>query len=490
MIPRFRPLDLTAPRGGSLAGKGATSLIGLVAQGGIRFAVNLVVGRIAGPSVLGLVATGLAVAQFLALLWPTTSGQGASRFLAAARGRGDEEEMRAVVAHLGRRFALAAAVLAGVSLSAWTVLRVSGGTSVGDAMVGGLVVALLCVGLSGQAYTRGVHYGAGAVGRVVSWDVACSLLGLAGTVACLMAGVRGFGLLAPLAAGYLMLTLACWPWGVGGRPDAALAREIDRFVLLGSVGTLASAGLVQLSLVAAAMVGGVEGAGQYSAAWTLALPLTLASSALSLVLYPSLSEAAGRGDEDSVRSQVDHGLRGVLMIGVPTVGALAIVAEPLVGLVWGTEFEVAATLLPLLLLAVLGNMAGVPCVNALTGSTRAGIGLMAVVSLVGLAVASLVWWGAGAVWGVLGIATGYAVGVVGIAAFAIAAAWRRWRPAWTSIVVRTLVAVAAVAALTIADDRWPGWTDALGAVLLVLGWGAAGRRDLAVWRQVLAARRG
>lgn len=501
----LRPVDLHRTVGGSLGSRGATSFVGLAFQGLLRLAVNVVIGRLAGAAVLGVVAAGQATAQFLILLWPTTAGQAASRFLARARGRADAAEIDAVARHLGRTVVVAALLLAALSVPVSLARGVSPG--------GAACIAALLIGLAGQQYTRGVHYGVGAVTRVVVLDIAFSLLGLAGVVAALLAGVRDLRLLLPLAAAFVLLTIACWPWkwgtprrqrgpgpgsadsglahqadrGLAGEGDRGLAREADRgrareadrelareidaFVFFGSLGTIASAGLVQLSVIVASWLGDAE-AGTYSAAYNLAIPLTLLSGALSLVLYPTMSEAFGRGDEAAVRSQLDRGVRGLLLLVVPIVAVVALFAPEVVRLLYGPGFATSASVLVLLLFAVLVSMIAVPCVNATTSGHARGIVEISVASIVGLVVAVVMWWallGAGA--GVLGVALGYLGGVTTTGGYAFVRSWIAWRLRWgTSVLLPLVGAVAVVSGAVVwaGDTAW--WTRLAIALALVGVW--------------------
>lgn len=476
----WRPVDLTADRGGSLGARGVTSLIGLVAQGLVRLAVSVVVGRWAGKAVLGVVAAGMAGAQFLILLWPTTCGQAASRFLARARGRDAPLELAAAADHLGRRFLLATLVLSLVSMP----ISLARGTD----LSGALCVAAFLWGVAGQQFTRGVHYGVGAVSRVVVLDVTFSLMGLLGVVVALAAGVRSLTLLVPLAVAYIALTVACWPWGAARqRADRDLRREIDHFVLFGSLGTVASAGLVQLSVLVSGHLGANE-AGQYAAASNLAVPLTLMSGALSLVLYPSMAEAFGRGDTDTVRRQLDVGVRGLVFVLVPICAAVALLAPDVVHLVYGPEFVGSGTILAILLLAISLSMIAVPCVNAMTSTGRRGIVVIALASLVGLVVAATVWTVTLSSWGVYGVAVGYTVGVATTAGFAVVRTWSAWRMSWARPMVALLVAGLVVAGLIVVLGAWPVLARAGSAAAIVSLWVVLMGPERRLWTAAIARR--
>ncbi len=503
----LRPLDVYAARDASVGGRGLVSVVGLAAQGLIRFAVLFVIGRFAGPVALGVVATAMATAALAILLWPTTSGQAASRFVARARGRGDPTEVAAVLTHLNRRFVLATGALAAIVVPVWVLIESRADAAVGPGQAavwaGGACVAAYLIGLAGQAYTRGVHYGCGAVTRVVARDVGTSLLGLAGVVALVAAGVRGLWLLTPVAGGLLVLSAGCWPWridpgaGPGAAPGAApapkpglaLRRELDRFVLYGSLGTLASAGLVQLSLLAARQAGDAAGAGQYAAATALANPLTLLSGAMSLVLYPTMAEAFGRGDRAAVGSQLDRGTRGLLVLVAPLVAVIAVLSPQLVALIWGSAYGETARLLPVILTAVLASMVAVPSVNALTSDDELpGIRTISLVSLIGLGVAVVGWLVLVPRLGVFGVSLGYAAGALTIAAYAVIRQWRAWRMPWSGPAVR-------VAGLGVGALAMVAWVPAgastsrvIAAGVLVAAWLAVSRRDLSIWTALLSRR--
>lgn len=449
--------------------RGLTSLLGLVAQGLIRLGITVAVGRLAGAADLGVVAAGMATAQFLILLWPTTCGQAASRFLARSRGAQDRAALLAVADHLRRRLLLAAALLALASVP----ISLARGLD----PFGAACVAVFLWGVAGQQFTRGVHYGSGAIARVVVLDVAFSLLGLLALVVVLEAGVRGPALLLPPALAYVALSVACWPWSPRRRADRALRRELDSFVFFGSLGTLASAGLVQLSVLVADRLGAVA-VGHYAAAVNLAMPLTLISGALSLVLYPTMSLAVGRGDTQAVRRQLDVGVRGLLLTIVPVLTLAAVVAPEIVALAYGPGFDDSAQVLPILLAAILFAMLAVPCVNALTSRDSRGIVEMAVASLAGLVLAGLVWVGSGAAGGIVAVATGYAAGAGLIGCYAIGRAWWVWRIRWTALALAAALGTAVAVALVVLLAPAPLALRLGACALFTLAWAVLRRHDV------------
>ena len=464
MLQRVR---LDSAESATIARRGLLSTLGVLFQGLARFVTNLLVGRIGGPTVLGAVATTLSTAQLLSLLWPTSTGNAASKFIAQARGRGDPAEASAVAAHLARRTLQAGSALSLLSVPIWTQIEHG---SLREACV---VVALV-IGYSGYSFTRGLQYGAGQVARATWWDVTASAFGLLGVGVALLAGVRGTAVILPLAAAYILFTLASWPWCAQGRPAATLRREVDSFVALGVVGTLASAGFLQLSLIVARLSDGLAAAGQYAAALALATPPSVLVISFSQVLFPAMAESWGRGDVERVRRQTDQATR-VLVVAMPLVfGALALCSPLIVRIIWGERYDRAATVLPVLLLAILANTIGTACTITLTSKSHRGMVTSTAASLVGMATGVLFWAILAPRWGVLGVAIGYLCGTTVISAIPLIIVWRADRHRWGGLTIRLAVGITVLAALLLGEHSleptiWLEPPIALAFVALWLG---------------------
>ena len=447
-------------------------MAGVVLQGVSKFITNVIIGRIGGPVVLGTVASGISTAQLLSLLWPTSTGSAASKFVARARGEQAFDEASAVAAHLGKRTLQTTLILAGAAIPAWMTLNR------GD-VAGGLCVAILVMGYSGYSFTRGLAFGSAQIARATKWDLVTSTLGITGVLVSLQFNARGLVLLLPLASASLIFTAACWPWKAHGQLRPKHRREMDIFVALATAGTLASAGFLQLSMIAARLADGREGAGQYAAALALATPLSIVAGSLSLVLYPSMSEAFGRGDNAGIRRQTDQATRFLAVVMVAGVGSVALCSRLVIFLIWGTRYEEAGTLLPILLLAILATTLGVPSVNSLTSQKQTGMLITTFASVLGLAVGVATWLATVPSFGVVGIAIGYLTCAVTIAGMAFVLAWRRGRQHWIGLVARIGAAVAALVALLAVQDmlNLNHWLDPVFAGAFSVSWYAVSRID-------------
>ncbi|MGX7824007.1 lipopolysaccharide biosynthesis protein [Actinokineospora sp. 24-640] len=469
-----RPVRLDAPVGTSLARGGVFSTVGLLAQGILRFATALLVGHIAGDAALGVVATAIATATILALLWPTTTGSAASKFLARARGAGDAGEIRAIAAHLRSRTLVTAVLLGLASMPAWVLI--DGGSWAGAVSVGALTIAY-----SGYSFTRGVQFGAGQVPRATAWDLVSVVVGLAGLVGLLVAGVSGPALVVPLVLAYGLYTVAGWPYGVSGRPAPQRRRELDGFVALGVVGTLASTGFLQFSQITATLVGGVEQAGVYAAALSLATPASMLAASLSLVLLPSMAEAWGRGDHTAFHAQTDQATRALAVVMVAIFGSVIVGSRLLVEVVWSAKFAAAQDLLPVLVLAVLATNLAVASVNSLSTRSQRGMRVTTVASVLGLVVGAVVWLFVTPSMGLGGVALGYLCGTVVVAVIPTVLAWRTGGHQWGVLFGKVALGLAVVGGIAVAQRvaDLPLLLDPVFAVGFLAGWWLLNRKAIA-----------
>jgi O-antigen/teichoic acid export membrane protein len=426
----FLPVRLNGDTTGSMVKRGSLSTLGVLFQSVVRFGTNATVGRLGGPAVLGNFASAISTAQLLTLLWPSSTGSAASKFIARSRGKGNPDETAAVAAHLAKRTLQSALLLAVAAFPIWVVVG-QGNVSAAAA------VSLLVLTYSGYSFTRGVLFGAGQVARATGWDIATGVLGMLGVLVALLAGVRGIFILVPLSVAYLIFSVAGWPWRAKGRLDLVLRHELDGFVALGVLGTLASSGFLQLSTIFVRVGEGAAEAGHYAAALALATPPSVLAGSLSMVLFPAMAESWGRGDHAAFRRQTDLATRVLVVVMVAVFGVLVLCSRLIVILIWGESFSAAANLLPVLLVAIMINALSVASVNSITTRSQRGMVISASSSLVGMITGICVWFALLPRIGALGVAIGYLFGTVLIGGIPIAVAWRLGRQRWAGLAVRT-----------------------------------------------------
>jgi O-antigen/teichoic acid export membrane protein len=468
----WRRLRLDQPSPAGVSTRALLSTVGIGVQGVVRFLFSLLIGRSSGPAVLGEASAPVSLALFASLLWPTATGTAAAKFVAIARGAQRPEDIAGVAAHLARRTVLSGLVLGVCSaVVALTVLHT------GLAAAG--MTGLLAIAYSGYAFTRGLQFGAGQVPRATFWDVGTAALSLVALVLVVSSHSVPV-LLLPLVVGYAVYSVANWPRPTGLRPAVDLRREMDGFVLLGVVGTLASTGFLQISNVLARAANSPHDAGLYAAALSLATPASLLSRSVSLVLFPSMSEAHGREDRASLRAQTDLGTRALVLVMVGTFGVIVILSRAILQLAYRDDFSGAGTVLPIMLIAVLLGTVVVAGVNYLTSTSQQGMRISAGTSVIGLLIGCASWGLLVPAYGVAGVAVGYLIGSVFITLPILILVWRRERHHWTALAVRFIVAVAVLVLLAVYEQHADiGTLPAFGlAAAFLVAWLAISATDV------------
>lgn len=469
-MPRLiRRTDVSVTSSKGLSVRWMFGLLGTLSQGLVRFLYNIFLGRFLGPAALGTINSAMSVALLLSLLWPTSSGQAATRFVAQMRGAEKLTHAQAVANYLGRRMIVSAVLLGAATVAiCLAVLH----TDLGTALSSGL----LLLGYAAWSFTRGVQYGAGQIARAATWDAlsAAASLILLSTVLMLQWNAV---ILVPLALSYGIYGIVCWPKKGTADLDKALLKEMNTFVLYGVLGTVSSTGLLQLSMIAAKMVGTAQEAGMYAAALSLATPATMMARTLSQVLFPTMAEAGGREDHGSLRIQTDLVTRGLVVTMVPVFGGLAISSPLLLRILYGSEFSDASELLPVMLIAVMFTTLPVAGVNRLNAKGVAGARFVSTVAAAGLVLAVILWLILAPVLGVMAIAVGYLITTACTSIMPIGRSWKMDSQRWTGLFLRMfaglLMIIACLAYTRLAElSDWAGLGLAAGfiAVWMLLSW--------------------
>ncbi|WP_147061930.1 lipopolysaccharide biosynthesis protein [Knoellia locipacati] len=479
---RWERVDFNREIGSSSIGKGGLlGMLGVGWQGGVRFVTNILIGNVAGAILLGLTATALSISQLIVLLWPAAAGAAASRFVGLALGRRDVGEMQKVAGYFIRRLMIFQLVAAVMSLTYWRLVE-------RGSWLECLTVVLLTLGLAGWTTTRGILFGSGNVRRAVFTDVLTGAAGLVGLCLFMVFGIRSIVVLLPVACGYALYTILSIPRLAGSDFDQVLNKEIRRFVILGTVGTISSAGFLQLSLLAARHFAGLEGAGQYSASLTLATPLSLVAAGLSVVLYPTLARAWGGGSTHEFRRITDQATRVLCLALIGGLGVVVIVREGLVDLLWGPDFPDVVVVMPLLLAAVAIGGISSPSVSAITTRSEVGMRISAASSLSGALVGCIAW----AIFGSLGvqaIAWGYVAGSLIIALVPIAVTWYRDGHAWVGLSLKVFAALLLVWGLSVLTEGTSVVVQVCGAVAFLGVWLALNRAEASLVLRGVSGRR-
>ncbi|QYI96119.1 hypothetical protein K0028_10350 [Curtobacterium flaccumfaciens pv. flaccumfaciens] len=379
-----------------MASSAVLATVGIGVQGVAKLLVTVVVGRVFGTETLGQTTALLSLSVFVALLWPNAAGNTASRFLAIAlRGRRSDAAVNRL---LGVSMLVSSVVLAAVTVP----IALAWGNGPGMVLGGAAVV----VGYGLYCYARGAQLGYDRAPRVALWDSVTSVLALGLLVVACVARLEPFVLL-PLAIGYTVFAIACWPRGNGftsaSREPAA---GVLRFAAWNVLAVVTSNGLLQLTMISAQVVSSAHDAGVYAAAFTLATPASMLGQALGQVLVPAF---AHRTDGGSLRS------RGALLLVVGfaaasavVFGLVALLAGWFLPIVYPAEGSAAVADLRYLMVAVwVFTVALVPAALLLAAGRSRQVALA---SVAGFVVGAGLMAVLGPVAGVAGGTTGFLVG--------------------------------------------------------------------------------
>lgn len=375
-----------------MASSALLATVGIGVQGIAKLLVTVVVGRVFGTETLGQTTALLSLSVFVALLWPNAAGNTASRFLAIAL-RGQRSD-----AAVNRLLGVSSVVLAAVTVP----VALAWGNGPGMVLGGAAVV----VGYGLYCYARGAQLGYDRAPRVALWDSVTSVLALGLLVVACVARLEPFVLL-PLAIGYTVFAIACWPRGNGftsaSREPAA---GVLGFAAWNVLAVVTSNGLLQLTMISAQVTSSAHDAGVYAAAFTLATPASMLGQALGQVLVPAF---AHRTDGGSLRS------RGALLLVVGfaaasavVFGLIALLAGWFLPIVYPAEGAAAVADLRYLMIAVWVFTVGlVPAALLLAvGRSRQ----VALASVAGFVVGAGLMAVLGPIAGVAGGTTGFLVG--------------------------------------------------------------------------------
>ena len=298
-------------------------------------------------------------------------------------------------------------------------------------------------------------------------------------------------------------------WGIR---DAGV-RRIMRLMIPGIIGSSAA----QINLLVDTMLASFLVTG--SVTWLfysdrlMEFPLGVFAIALSTVILPSLSRSHANGAEDEFSATLDWGLRGVLLIGIPSAAGLMLLARPILATLFqhGDFTAADVDMAGLSLMAYAAGLPGFMLIKVLAPAfysrkdPRTPVRI-AIISLVITLILNLTF-----VLGMLylkipgahaGLAMATSLGAWVNAGLLFRNLYRhkiyRPSPGWRRYTLQVMLAVAVLVGLLMAGVPGVGeWLarDAMGRILLLLTWVGlgtasyflalrlAGLRFTAVWRQ-------
>ncbi|MFD1320937.1 lipopolysaccharide biosynthesis protein [Micromonospora sonneratiae] len=439
-----------------------------MAVGVTRIVHGSLTSRATDQETYGLVGIMLAASMIASLLLPGGLSSGIAKFVAFHRGAGDVAGAWAAHRFLSR-LGLASSVGLGV-LSALVVGRLHQLDPL-DATS----LALLTATYSLYTLDKAAMYGHSLVPQYARIELGTSLLAIVTTVVVIVTGESAY--LLPLCLGYGSFAVLCRRQLRRHRRSEGVTeqgsfdrRQVLTFAVLGSIGTLASAGFLQATQLLAGQFAAPAEVAFLAAAVALIAPLYFLPRAMALALFPAMASAHGSGDRSAVRKQVDASTRGLAVTMTP-VFLVGLLAAPLIlSLYGGSEYADGAGVLRIMLCASYFGILQVPSVNALASGAPAQARIPVVSAVVGCLVGLSVVIATAGSMGAMGVAIGYLVGTTITALIPIVAIWRIHQLTWAGVLTRCVTLITIGTLVTQLDLllNW-SWSTAVvaGTVLVV-----------------------
>jgi O-antigen/teichoic acid export membrane protein len=383
----------------------AFTITGTLAQGLVRIAIPILVGRHSDEGALAEVSLVLSVSVLLSMAWPTPAGVAASRF-------GATGDVTAALRTLRTSTAVALPVLGLVG--GWVLYAQTG------SIASATVAIATTVSYSAYFFVRGVFLGRFHARALAAWEVCGAAISVAGTVASLLLDYWP-GALWSLALGYVLIALVGWPRAL---ERSHMDVPVLGFTALNAVAGAASNGLVQLAMIFAFATRDPTSAGLFAAAFSIATPTALLGQTLNQVLIPHLASTEPRRT-----TSITRGAIGLVTITSLPFLVLWIISPVVVELVYGDAYANSSGILRTLVLAMFLFTLSLYPAAALTAWGRPR--LLAAVSAVGVLVGVPAMAVFSSIAGVEGTGWGLVVGTGALACstwISCAAASRSPRP--------------------------------------------------------------
>lgn len=437
-----------APQRPSLARATYAALQADVVQAVSDFVVVIVVARALGPSERGVFFLAVLAATMIALfgnLGLATSAivYGANRRVSLRELHGMSIGLSAAVGALGAALLLGfeqqwvSSVLSGMDTTTLVFVAISLAPVVYAQIVGAM--------LYGMGLTREISL-IRVVLAIVNPLVMIPAVLVGGRTAAWAVGawLATMLLFALVLAVYTLRTLGAPAW-----PTRATTRELTSFSLRGYVGNLAHQGFLRLDVLFVSARLGPRAVGLYSQAAGLAERMTT----LGHALYSSSASRLGSDPPDRAAELAAELVRVLLLIMVPVGVLLALLAEPLMLLLFGSAFEAAAVPFAILLPGTIGlTLWYVMSLYIISSLHRPGT--TTIIQGVALVVSAPLYWFAVREWGYNGAAVVSSVVYVAVALASIVilersphVRWSQLRPTMADVRHMADLGRAAVAAL-------------------------------------------
>jgi O-antigen/teichoic acid export membrane protein len=366
----------------SIAKAGTFSLLVRVNQGLSAFIINVLIGRIGGPSLLGSVQTVISTAAIGSLFFAAPISGALSRNLAIMKSSNEYEEMAGLSRFIAIRI-MVTSIFVTLIVSSFAIYFF------GIPLETIAVMATFIFILSFKPYFDSLHFGIGDTKRLAYLSSLVAIVSVLGVLLLLASNFTSIWILLPLIFSNFLYFVLSRPPRTKTKIPKSLKRQIYSFVFLEAIGTLGSSGFQQLIVLVAAATLGLTYTGNLSVAITLVAPILIATGAFSSVLFPALGVSHHQKDFVGLASRVDISTRAISLFVVAATILLIMISPFLVTLLWGSSYDFAVSLVQVLAINACIYSVAAPSVAFVTSKSNKGMRFAAISSVGGACLGAL-----------------------------------------------------------------------------------------------------
>ncbi|GGG81185.1 oligosaccharide flippase family protein [Corynebacterium pelargi] len=313
-------------------------------NGGLGFAVSVLLARLLGPSDYGAYGVILSTAAIIAI--PFTAGlpRAMAREVAAARVNDDPGLIRLVIRRGRNTFLLLLPILAFAAIVAWKFGLTIAGTSTGI-----LVAALVAPMLAADSNRMAIMQGMGQAVRSQIPDMIVRPVGTAIIVTVLLVSVHHVGpevgAVAYASATLIGFLVGAWMIrpAIKALPDQPPKTYMSRKMFLLAVFTLSILGSSKIlsgniDMILLNSLFSLKDAGLYKVALAGMALVVMGNNAIATVANTRLAEAVPGGDKSKIAAESDRTMFWALGSSILVMLPVIVVGRPVISAVYGSEY--------------------------------------------------------------------------------------------------------------------------------------------------------
>ncbi len=386
------------------------TLITLVVFGSTNFIFNVVVGRVYGSAYLGMVWTALSTSLLLSYAISTSFPGAVAKYVSEYLGRKRENDANYVL-----KLALYYGTIIAIAMTIFAVVFADYLCDLFNMSKTIFLLSVPIISLYGiYMILKMAYYGYRNVQKYFKNELVADSLFFIALGAIIIFKWDTYIFLPYLVLYSVFIFSAMRFFNMKLKSTGERKKEIKKsffaFAGISFIGTFSSMAMRSLSIMISSIYIPASDVGFLSAAFSISAIFFLFPNALGRVLMPEFSYNFGKGNKEQLVSLLNKSTE-YLAVFVTIINSLGIIfARLIVWIFYGDKYMNSVLLLQILLMAYWFTMVGRPAVSVLSGTKYIHIpnigGLLALIITIGI------WIFFIPVFGVIGTAVGYYIGVL------------------------------------------------------------------------------